>query len=315
MRVITDVPEQARPFAEVDARPVEEAALSPAERVLWRTLSGDVPWLATDPAPGFWRRLVVIGDAPRSQFDALGVALRDALEPDAPTACLALTGRRFRGQRDRSWEVGAGNLFLSVVLAPRAPAQELVAPLVMLPAVAVVDAIRRFGGDPSIKWVNDVLIDGRKVGGVLASSQCKRATLESVVLGIGVNVVSAPRIEPTAFVPGSCSLASSGVDVGLPDFLRAVLDALAGRFQALMTEGPESLRSAYQGASCVVGREVGIWPEVTDLGRDRSIWPEPLRRGRVTAIGSDLSLTLEGSDEPVTRGRLALLDRGQPSPS
>lgn len=309
MRVITDVPELARPFTSADLYPVQRSALAPAEQVLWRTLGSDAPWLASDPGPGFWRRLVVIGDAPRSQFDALGAALRGDLVLDAPTACLALTGRRFRGQRDRSWEVGAGNLFLSVVLAPMAPAQELVAPLVMLPAVAVVDAIRSFGGDASIKWVNDVLLCGHKVGGVLASSQCKQTTLQSAVLGVGVNVAEAPEIEPTAFVPGSTSLARAGVHVDLPDFLAAVLDALAIRYTTLMQQGPEALRSAYQDASCVVGREVGIWTEATDLRGDPERWPAPLRRGRVRAIAPDLSLLLEGSDEPVTRGRLALLQR------
>jgi biotin-[acetyl-CoA-carboxylase] ligase BirA-like protein len=311
MRVISDVPELARPFAEADLRP---ARLSGAEQVLWQTLGRGSPWQAAG-SDDFWGRLLVIGDAPASQFDALGRALGRELAADVPTACLALTGRRFRGQRDRSWQVAPGNLFLSVVLAPRAVAQEIVASLVMLPAVAVVDAIQRLGGRASIKWVNDVLIDGRKVGGVLASSHCKETLLESAVLGIGVNVAHAPEVAPTAFVPGACSLAEAGIEVGLPRFLFEVLHALALRYRALMERGPAGLRLAYQEASCVVGAEVGIWSEATDLSGDPSRWPAPLRRGRVTAIGADLSLTLEGSDEPVTRGRLALLDRTDPSSS
>lgn len=305
MRVITDVPELARPFAAADLRPAE---LAGAEQVFWRTLGQGTPWQAPDPAPGFWARLLVIGDAHGSQFDALGHALRSDLVLDAPTACLALTGRRFRGQRDRSWEVAPGNLFLSVVLAPQMPAQAIVAPLVMLPAVAVVDAIRGLGGDASIKWVNDLLIDGRKVGGVLASSHCKESTLQSAVLGIGVNVADAPEVAPTAFVPGACSLASAGMEVELPRFLSEVLDALARRYKALLADGPAGLLAAYRGASCVVGREIGIWTESTDLRGDPAGWPTPLRRGRVQAIAPDLSLLLEGSEEPVTRGRLALLD-------
>ncbi len=307
MRVITDVPELARPFARADLVPVQPDALAESERILWSTLADARPWLAADPGGGFWRRLLVIGDAPSSQFDALGAALRGELELDAPTACLALTGRRFRGQRDRSWEVGAGNLFLSVALAPRAPAQELAASLVMLPAVAALDAIQRFGGGASIKWVNDVLIDGRKVGGVLASSQCKRTVLQTAVLGIGVNVAVAPTLEPTAFVPGACSLAGAGLRVELPGFLSAVLDALADRYTTLMDRGPSELLAAYRQASCVVGRQVGIWSEATDLRGDPAGWPTPLRRGRVRAIQADLSLLLDDSDEPVTRGRLALL--------
>ncbi len=89
----------------------------------------------------------------------------------------------------------------------------------MLPVVALVDAVRAVTGGalrPGIKWVNDVLVDGRKIGGVLTSTQTQGDRVSAVLLGIGLNVATAPPVPPTPFVPlGRLSRGRGGVgDVG-----------------------------------------------------------------------------------------------------
>lgn len=312
--MLADCPERLSRFFGADAR-WESAGvrdLDAADAALWRALDGrDGVYLLERKVSGARRlfaRMVVVGDAPRSQYDALHAATGAGLCLEEPVACLALGGRGFHGQRGRGWAVADGNLFLTVGAAPGAPVCELVPALTAVPALAVVDAVRAAGdAQIGIKWVNDIVIDGAKVAGVLAATQVQGTQVDSVVFGVGVNVVSAPAIPPTPFVPGSGSLLGGGVSTDLPAFFWAALDALATRYTELVDGGgKEALLAAYRRESIVLGQRVRIWAEDADLGCKPATWPAPLAAGKVEAIDANLSLRLVGQPEPVGRGRLAL---------
>jgi biotin-(acetyl-CoA carboxylase) ligase len=178
----------------------------------------------------------------------------------------------------------------------------------MLPVVALVDAIRAVTGlRPGIKWVNDVLVDGRKVGGVLTASQTQGDRVSAVLLGIGLNVAAAPTVARTPFAPSVGSLAETGARTTWDEAAAAVLAALGRRLAVLVAEGPAELIEAYREASVVVGREVCIFPDPVEGDSPPAPW-SPRRRGIVRAIGSDLSLLLEGVETPVTSGRLAFAE-------
>ncbi len=182
----------------------------------------------------------------------------------------------------------------------------------MLPAVAVVDAVRdacRGAVEPGIKWVNDILVGGRKVGGVITSTQVLGDRITSVVLGIGLNVARTPPVSPTPFVPAAGSLAEAGAHASLKEVLASMLPALAGRCEQLVRCGPQALAAAYRSASIVIGREVCIWDEEAGTGAGL---PPPILRGKVRDIGPDLSLWLEGVEKPVARGRLAFAEHAGP---
>ena len=94
-----------------------------------------------------------------------------------------------RGRYGRTWvsERDAG-LYFSVVLRPTIDSQYL--PLITLMAgVAVHDTLREFGVTSDIKWVNDVLVDEKKISGILAETTETEAGL-AVVVGIGMNITS-----------------------------------------------------------------------------------------------------------------------------
>jgi len=212
----------------------ETNSLPPAERELWRALGGgsrlwsQVP----EPAPGYWTRIFLFRNAPASQFDVLQNLLGQGLTLPGPIATLALTGENFHGHRRRSWAAAAGNLHLCVALAPGVAAADFGLALTMLPAVAVVDAITKISAGAlkaGIKWVNDILLSGRKVAGVLTTTQTQGDRLEYVVLGIGLNIVVAPAVAVTPFVPevGCLREFSLTAQLTLPEVSRVVLDALA----------------------------------------------------------------------------------------
>lgn len=168
-----------------------------------------------------------------------------------------------RGRQGRSWQSPAGaGLTASVLLRPDVP-PEWLGWVPLLGGVAVAEALRRASQvDTALKWPNDVLIGGLKVAGLLAELVPAGAVggPPGVVLGIGVNLTQADGELP---VPTATSLALAGAAVTDRDaVLAAVLDALAGWYQAWVAAGGHAIRcgvaAVYRDACVTVGQEVRV---------------------------------------------------------
>lgn len=95
-----------------------------------------------------------------------------------------------RGRQGRRWQSDAGGLYVSVGLRPYTPSATAGA-WSLLAGLAVVDAVqqRHLGRiEPWLKWPNDVYVDGRKLAGVLCEGGVATERVETLVLGIGINV-------------------------------------------------------------------------------------------------------------------------------
>jgi biotin-(acetyl-CoA carboxylase) ligase len=277
----------------------------------WSTLSDrDHPSLA--PASGEMAScgldaLLVIDHASCSQFSAILDALQQGVSLCPGVAALALEGERFRGLRDRSWAAVRGNIHLCILFAPQREVTHFGAGLTMLPTVAVMDTLRALGTVESvgIKWVNDVLVHGKKVAGALTSTRMAGHVVEHALFGIGLNVASVPDVEPTRFVNGAGSLAGAlGAPMEWHAPLSNLLTQLMRRYRELMEAGPGPLLEAYRADSIIIGQRVRIWPEEAD----RELQPRHLlAEGVVEGIEADLSLRLEGHGTPISAGRLELV--------
>lgn len=135
-----------------------------------------------------------------------------------------------RGRGDHSWFTPPGAaLAFSLILRPRENDEPLLSLFSGLGALAVCEALSLYGRlHAEIKWPNDVLLDGCKVGGVLAEAVWFGDRLECVVLGIGVNVTPAavPLPERVSY-PATCieTVVNRTVDrlVVLHDILQSML--------------------------------------------------------------------------------------------
>ncbi len=93
--------------------------------------------------------------------------------------------------------------------------------------IAVADAIRETSGPtPTLKWPNDVQIEGRKVAGILTESRVDGGRLKQSVIGIGINVHVDHDEFPAEFRETACSIASAGGVVKRADLLAAILRGL-----------------------------------------------------------------------------------------
>jgi BirA family biotin operon repressor/biotin-[acetyl-CoA-carboxylase] ligase len=160
-----------------------------------------------------------------------------------------------RGRFTRVWEAPPGtSLAISALLRPPAgvPASRWLW-LPLLTGLAVADGIRNATGiRAELKWPNDVLIEGRKVCGILAERVDSDAGA-AAILGMGVNTTLATDQLP---VPTATSLALAGADVEPGEVAAGILDAL-GEWYVRWLGGSE-LRSEYAARCSSVGRIVRV---------------------------------------------------------
>ncbi|MBM4131073.1 hypothetical protein FJ250_08585 [bacterium] len=294
---------------------------------LWR--AGRLPGAALRVADGAggpleaaaWSRVVVTADAGLSPYAALRDVTAAGSELPGPVACLTLGGGALRGQHGRRWEAARGNLHLSVAVPCDLDAASCAPSLPMLAAVALCEAVEDLLGPEraraaglGLKWVNDVLLGGGKVGGVLTCVRARGPRLEAYFAGVALNLAHAPALPDDPLSLPAVALTRTGAEVALASAAATVLARLRGRLAEVATRGVAGLVEAYRARSLVLGREVEIWPagarEALAGGPAASL-PPPERRGLVTAILPDLSLRLAGQAQPVTDGCLRLA--GAPS--
>jgi BirA family biotin operon repressor/biotin-[acetyl-CoA-carboxylase] ligase len=153
------------------------------------------------------------------------------LPPDAPEGAVAVSGEQTegRGRLGRRWEAASGTSVLcSVQLRPAVDAAHF-PELTVVGAEACAEAIHTLTGlESTLKHPNDVLIDGRKVAGILGEAGEGR-----VVLGTGINAnVPADELPIEVRIPATSLLAETGGPVDRIELLVELLAALEGRYDA-----------------------------------------------------------------------------------
>lgn len=283
--------------------PVPDPSIRPLTDALLRCQSA--VYVGAAPSPT-WTHLFLTADSARSQCDQLIALSRNGHDIPDRTVCLARTGQSFHGFKGRPWSAAPGNIHLAVHFAPDCAIERFEVAFTILAALSVVDALDQvpvLAGRSGIRWVNDVVVDDAKLGGVLAYTQTRDRTVTSAVLGIGLNVEVTPTVELTPFVPAVSSirgLAADGASVTQRVMLGLLLGALQRNYDLLLLAGCRPLLERYRQRSTIIGRECTVCTDESDMEI------ETIASGRVVAIGDGLELHLEGEERPITRGRLLI---------
>jgi BirA family biotin operon repressor/biotin-[acetyl-CoA-carboxylase] ligase len=133
---------------------------------------------------------------------------------------IAETQSAGKGRLARTWLTPKGNLAVSIILKPTL---EQLSQIIMVTSLSIVRAIKNTCGiNAQIKWPNDVLINGKKVCGILVESEVKKKEVNYAIIGIGINV----NFDPSSF-PDIALLATSlsyetGKQVSLVELCSAV---------------------------------------------------------------------------------------------
>ena len=210
-----------------------------------------------------------------------------------------------RGRRGRSWEVPAGSgIAMSPILCPKIPASR--APMLTLVAgMAVRKALEDlYDVHAVIKWPNDIVVDGKKICGILTEMSMEDLDMTGLAVGIGINVQQTAFDEEIAYKATSVALVTG---ISKPDraaLFTAVLRCLEDYYRRFMQTTDLSLLQDEYHAHCVnVGRMVHVMENPADPDSGYSACATGITRyGDLRLRKADGSETVVSSGEVSVRG-------------
>ncbi|WP_246625013.1 biotin--[acetyl-CoA-carboxylase] ligase [Fictibacillus nanhaiensis] len=163
-----------------------------------------------------------------------------------------------RGRLGRAWQSPSGTgIWMSLILRPKIPLQK--APqLTLLIAVAASKAIEKVTGlEAAIKWPNDLLINGKKVAGILTELQAEADSIHSVIVGIGINV----NQEKKHFTEEIAEIATSLAIEGNKTYKRAeivgsILTEIESLYQSYLQNGFGVIKLLWEARAFSLGKRI-----------------------------------------------------------
>lgn len=228
--------------------------------------------------------------------------LRVLAEQNAAEGTVLVADRQSagRGRLGRRWESPAAtNLYCSILLRPQIPPQQA-SQLTFLSAVATAEAlIDTYDLPVRVKWPNDLLINGRKVAGLLNEMSAESEQVRFVILGIGVNLnMRAEQFPEDLRYPATSVLLEQGGSVSRLEFVRALLEQFDRLYHRYREDGFRDIRRRWESLSDLLNARVRV-----DLN------PGTLE-GVMTGIDEDGALRLQQDDgrlERVLAGDVTLM--------
>ena len=228
-----------------DSRPTSERTADPLSRGAILTRLGKPEGI----------RLVVT-----EETGSTNLTVRNAAENGEPEGLVLIADRQTAGRGRagrRFFSPGGTGLYMSFLFRPEKEASSSLT-VTTAAAVAVADAIETVSGrEPEIKWVNDVLLDGKKVCGILTEGTIRPGTdrLSYAVLGIGINVT-----EPDGgFPPEIREIAGAVCRETVPGFRNRLAAAVIENVLSCCRNAPgEDIFERYRRRLALIGRPVTV---------------------------------------------------------
>lgn len=164
-----------------------------------------------------------------------------------------------RGRLQRNWvDLGQGNLFMSLVLKPGENFDEHYANLTQYMSISLCKVLEIYGLKPEIKWPNDVLIDGKKIAGILSEASVRGTAFKGLVLGIGVNLNA--KKEDLAQIDKAVTALNLelGREIDLKEFKTALVDEFFKNYETFLAQGFEFIKKDYLNRANFLDKELCV---------------------------------------------------------
>jgi BirA family biotin operon repressor/biotin-[acetyl-CoA-carboxylase] ligase len=227
------------------------------------------------------RRIEYYEELESTNTEALRLALENAPEG---TVVIADAQSEGRGRLDRIWESPPSlNLYLSVVLRPDIPAAaSSLIPLMV--GVAVADIISKYDpGQVRLKWPNDVLVDGKKICGILTEMRTKADRVHFIIAGIGVNINMRKLDFPRGIRETATSLRiGTECEIDRIDVAIRLFESLERWYRIFLSGGEAAIREKWLQYADIIGKRIEV------------VFKSETQRGTVVGLDEHGALLLEG---------------------
>lgn len=186
-----------------------------------------------------------------------------------------------RGRLERKWNfTGEDNIYASLILKPSDEMKEVYSNLTQYLCVVLCETFEEYGVKASIKWPNDIQINGKKISGILAeavgeNNQCGYR-LEGLVLGFGINLNCKKEVLEEINQPATSLNIETGMEIDKEIFLKKLLDRFCLRYDKFIEDGFLLIKEDYKKRAGFLNKEVtvrvfdkdicGIAKDITDNG-------------------------------------------------
>lgn len=233
----------------------------------------------------------------RHSVESTNDVVWDALAQGAAdgTVVVADVQTRGRGRLGRTWHTPSDvGLAMSTALHPGCDARAIaVVPLAA--GLALSRAVTLLGGRPELKWPNDVLLDGRKVSGILCEGRRAPSGEDVVVIGVGVNVGQQAEDFPEDVRSIATSLRMAGVETSREAVAAAFFNAFEPLWMELEEAGAGGVLAAWQeqatfwgGTLTVTTPRGAVSGKAVELSADGGLVLETAAGTRTTVLAGDV---------------------------
>jgi len=184
--------------------------------------------------------------------------LWDLLAQGAETGCVVIATQQTagRGQWGRQWVSPSGGLYLSVAIAPKIEATDSYQ-LTLASAWGVAFQLRKCGVSVGIKWPNDLVLNGRKLGGILTETKVSKGKITQAVIGVGINWTN--PVPETGINLESWQTSQPSKSISCLEMLTStVLLGIESGMECLSQEGVSILLSRYLDLLTNIGDKVSV---------------------------------------------------------
>lgn len=179
---------------------------------------------------------------------------------DAPEGTVIIAEEQLsgRGRMDRKWHSPKyTGIWMSIILRPNIPLPK--APqLTLLAAVAIVQAIEDLTGLlPDIKWPNDILMNGKKVTGILTELEAEADRINSIIIGIGMNVNQTKEDFPSELQEIATSIRlEKGEKISRAELIKGIFINLEKLYLLYLEEGFFPIKLLWESYAISIGKKI-----------------------------------------------------------
>ena len=195
-------------------------------------------------------------------IDSINTKAQELAEKGYPSGTLVVADKQIagKGRRGRNWESPSGcGIFMTLMLKPDINPNNA-SMLTLVSALAVAKALADITGkDAKIKWPNDIVIDGRKVCGILTEMSAQFDYINNIVIGIGINVNNSSFPEEISATASSLRLLSGGKKYRRAEIIEKIMEYFEKYYSIFLeTEDLSALVNEYDAMLVNMKKQVKV---------------------------------------------------------